>query len=148
MLLTILSAFGELGRGRGDRVVTSAHSLLESEVRELVRRRGIDPIAEPDVVARLVEDVVGEYRDRAITSSLPPVGDVGLASRALLDAVAGFGPLQPLLDDPEVEEICTYGRLNGGCAIGGPGHVGQVVIDSSRTDCRIDPNRGSGSKRG
>jgi pilus assembly protein CpaF len=84
---------------------TTAHAILETEVRELVRRRGIDPIAEPAVVGRLVDEVIGEYRDRSITSSLPPMGDVVAAARAVLDAVAGFGPLQPLLDDPTIEEI-------------------------------------------
>lgn len=83
----------------------SAQAIVEGEVRELVRRRGIDPISEPDVVARLIDEVVGEYRDRSITSKLPPMGDIAVASRAVLDAVAGFGPLQPLLDDPGVEEI-------------------------------------------
>lgn len=83
----------------------SAQAIVESEVRELVRRRGIDPIAEPTVVARLVDEVVADYRDRSITAPLPPLGDVAAASRAVLDAVAGFGPLQPLLDDPSVEEV-------------------------------------------
>ncbi|PZS32326.1 MAG: hypothetical protein DLM61_07060 [Pseudonocardiales bacterium] len=86
-------------------VGSSAQSILETEVRELVRRRGIDPVAEPEVVGRLVDEVVGEYRDRSITSALPPMGDVVAATRAVLDAVAGFGPLQPLLDDPSIEEI-------------------------------------------
>jgi len=85
--------------------VSTAQAILEAEVRELVRRRGIDPIAEPAVVARLVDEVVGDYRDRAITSTLPPMGDVAVASRTVLDAVAGFGPLQPLLDDTTIEEI-------------------------------------------
>ncbi|MBE7186987.1 MAG: CpaF family protein [Jatrophihabitans endophyticus] len=84
---------------------SSALSIVEGEVRELVRRRGIDPIAEPDVVARLVDEVVGDYRDRSITAALPPLGDAVTATRAVLDAVAGFGPLQPLLDDASVEEI-------------------------------------------
>jgi pilus assembly protein CpaF len=83
----------------------SAQSILEAEVRELVRRRGIDPIAEPSVVGRLVDEVVADYRDRSITAPLPPLGDVPSVTRAVLDAVAGFGPLQPLLDDPSVEEI-------------------------------------------
>jgi pilus assembly protein CpaF len=86
-------------------VTSSAQAILEAEVRELVRRRGIDPIAEPAVVARLVDEVVGEYRDRSITSTLPPLGDAAATTRTVLDAVAGFGPLQPLLDDPSVEEI-------------------------------------------
>jgi pilus assembly protein CpaF len=86
-------------------VASSAQAILETEVRELVRRRGIDPIAEPAVVARLVDEVVGDYRDRAITAALPPLGDAAATSRTVLDAVAGLGPLQPLLDDPTVEEL-------------------------------------------
>jgi pilus assembly protein CpaF len=86
-------------------VASTAQAVLESEVRELVRRRGLDPIAEPDVVARLVDEVVADYLDRAVNAPLPPLPDAAAAARAVLDAVAGFGPLQPLLDDPAVEEI-------------------------------------------
>ncbi|HEV7203826.1 MAG TPA: ATPase, T2SS/T4P/T4SS family, partial [Jatrophihabitans sp.] len=86
-------------------MAATAHAIVENEVRELVRRRGIDPIAEPEAVSRIVDDVVSEYRDRSVTSALPPLGDVAATTRAVLDAVAGFGPLQPLLDDPTVEEI-------------------------------------------
>jgi pilus assembly protein CpaF len=85
--------------------VASAQEILEDEVRELVRQRGIDPIAEPEDVQHLVDEVVGHYRDRAITSALPPLGDVAAMTRLVHDSVAGFGPLQPLLDDPSVEEI-------------------------------------------
>ena len=84
---------------------SAAHAILEAEVRELVRHRGLDPVGEPNVVASLVDEAVADYRDRAITSPLPPLGDVAAVSRTVLDAVAGFGPLQPLLDDPSVEEI-------------------------------------------
>jgi len=89
----------------GANYMSSAPSIVEGEVRELVRRRGIDPVAEPDVVRRLIDDVIGEYLDRAVTSSLPPLGDPGQLARAVFDAVAGFGPLQPFLDDRTIEEI-------------------------------------------
>jgi pilus assembly protein CpaF len=85
--------------------MSSGPAIVEGEVRELVRRRGIDPVAEPAVVRRLIDEVVGEYLDRAVTSSLPPLGDPAQVSRAVLDAVAGFGPLQPFLDDRTIEEI-------------------------------------------
>jgi pilus assembly protein CpaF len=85
--------------------VTTAWGIVEGEVRELVRRRNLDPVADPAAVRRLIDDVVEDYLDRAVTSSLPPLGDPQIAARAVLDAVAGFGPLQPLLDDPTVEEI-------------------------------------------
>ncbi len=54
---------------------------------------------------RLVDDVVADYDERALTSSLPPLPDARTAARAVYDAVAGFGPLQRYLDDPTVEEI-------------------------------------------
>jgi pilus assembly protein CpaF len=85
--------------------MATARTIVEDEVRELVRRRGIDPVAEPEVVTRLIDEVVSDYRDRTVTSQLPPLGDSAPVSRAVLDAVAGFGPLQPFLDDPTIEEI-------------------------------------------
>ena len=85
--------------------MSTAQAIVEDEVRELVRRRGIDPVAEGGAVRLLVDEVVGDYRDRAVTAALPPLGDPTQVSRRVVDAVAGFGPLQPLLDDPEIEEI-------------------------------------------
>jgi pilus assembly protein CpaF len=85
--------------------MAQGQAIVETEVRELVRRRGLDPIAQPDAVQQLVDEVIGEYLDRAVTSSLPPLGDATAAARSVLDAVAGFGPLQPLLDDDSVEEL-------------------------------------------
>jgi pilus assembly protein CpaF len=78
---------------------------VESEVRELVRRRGLDPVSDRAAVRRLVEEVVTEYDERALTSSLPPLPDPLTAARSVYDAVAGFGPLQRHLDDRTVEEI-------------------------------------------
>lgn len=82
-----------------------ATSVIESEVRELVRRRSLDPVRDPDLVRRLIEDVVTDYEERALTSNLAPVMDRTGAARQVFDAVAGFGPLQRHLDDPTVEEI-------------------------------------------
>jgi pilus assembly protein CpaF len=85
----------------------TAVDTVESEVRELVRRRGLDPVQDRAAVRRLVEEVVSDYDDRALSSSLPPLPDAQTATRAVYDAVAGFGPLQRHLDDPTVEEICV-----------------------------------------
>jgi pilus assembly protein CpaF len=74
-------------------------------VRELVRRRALDPAADPAAVRSLIDEAVADYLDRATTSQLPPLGDRTAVSRAILDAIAGFGPLQPFLDDRSVEEI-------------------------------------------
>ena len=78
---------------------------MELEVRELVRRRGIDPFHDRAAVGRLVDDVVADYDERAWTSTLAPLGDSRQATRAVYDAVAGLGPLQRHLDGPLVDEI-------------------------------------------
>jgi pilus assembly protein CpaF len=82
-----------------------AIAVVEDEVRELVRRRGIDPAEQPSVVRRLVDEVIAHYDERSVSGALPPLPDTRSAARAVFDAVAGFGPLQPYLDDPLVEEI-------------------------------------------
>jgi pilus assembly protein CpaF len=83
----------------------TAVDTVEAEVRELVRRRGLDPVQDRMQVRRLVDEVVTDYDDRTLTSSLPALPDRQSAARAVYDSVAGFGPLQRHLDDPTVEEI-------------------------------------------
>jgi len=92
----------------------NAITVVEDEVRELVRRRGLDPATDVAAVRRLVEDVITDYDERTLTSSLPPLSDSRFAARMVFDAVAGFGPLQRYLDDPTVEEIWINDRLTGG----------------------------------
>jgi pilus assembly protein CpaF len=82
-----------------------ALGVVEDEVRELVRRRGLDPDVDPAAIRSLIDEVLADYDERALTSALPPLGDPFAAARSVFDAVAGFGPLQPFLDDPTVEEI-------------------------------------------
>jgi pilus assembly protein CpaF len=86
-------------------VGSSAYEHVEAEVREHVRRRGLDPLEDRAAMRRLVDEVVTDYDERALTSSLPPLPDPRSAARAVYDAVAGFGPLQRHFDDPTVEEI-------------------------------------------
>jgi pilus assembly protein CpaF len=83
----------------------SAVSIIDAEVRELVRRRGVDPVIDPGAVRRLVDEVVAEYEDRSVGGGLPALGDAQQAAREVFDAVAGFGPLQRYFDDPTIEEI-------------------------------------------
>jgi pilus assembly protein CpaF len=88
-----------------------ARALVEDEVRELVRRRGLDPVAAPYEMQQLVDEVVADYDERSVSGALPPLTDPHDAARRVYDAVAGFGPLQEFLDDPTVEEICIKGPL-------------------------------------
>jgi pilus assembly protein CpaF len=82
---------------------------VEEEVRELVRRRRLDPVTDSAGIRALVDEVVDHYDQRALTGSLPPLADSRRVARHVYDAVAGFGPLQPFLDDPEIEEVWING---------------------------------------
>ena len=80
-------------------------AILETEVRELIRRRGIDPVRDRRGIQDLVADALADYDGRSVIGAVPPLTDPRAALKSIVDAVAGLGPLQQYLDDPEVEEI-------------------------------------------
>jgi pilus assembly protein CpaF len=83
----------------------TAVDIIDAEVREAVRREGLDPLKEPAAIRRLIEQAVMRYDERTLVATLPPLGDPREVAREVFNAVAGFGPLQKFLDDPTVEEI-------------------------------------------
>ncbi len=78
---------------------------LEEDVRELIRRRRLDPARDDMAVRAVIGEAVAEYDERALIGGLPTINDTTEMRRLLLDSVAGYGPLQPYLDDPSIEEI-------------------------------------------
>ena len=78
---------------------------VETEVRELIRRSGLDPARDTRELDRLVRDAVTDYDERSLHGGLPTLPNVEDAVKSVIDAVAGFGPLQRYFDDPQIEEI-------------------------------------------
>ncbi|QIK65611.1 CpaF family protein [Nocardioides sp. HDW12B] len=78
---------------------------LDAALRSRVQQRGVDPQREADVVRQLAHQVVREHDDRSLTGAVDPVADREALVRYLVAHVSGFGPLQPFLDDPVVEEV-------------------------------------------
>lgn len=109
-----------------------ALAIVEDEVREQIRVRGLDPAADLPGVTELVETAVGEYDRRSLLSALPTLGPVDRAVRHVLDSVAGFGELQPLLDDPEIEEIWVNGANEVFVARGGRSELTSVTLTEDR----------------
>ncbi len=79
--------------------------MLEDEVRELIRRSGLDPARDVSEVQRLVRAAVTDYDERSLHGGMPTLPDLDEAAKSLWDTVAGFGSLQRYFDDPLVEEI-------------------------------------------
>ena len=88
---------------------TTAHSALvetlDAQVRDHVRREGVDPQRDAALVRRIAEDVVRDHDHRSLSGIVAPVPDVDSVVGDLVARVSGFGPLQPFLDDPAVEEV-------------------------------------------
>ncbi len=78
---------------------------LDEELRDAVRREGLDPQHQVDAVRRLATRLVVAHDERSLTGAVVPLADPDGTVAELVARVAGFGPLQPFLDDPEVEEV-------------------------------------------
>ena len=83
----------------------SAQDIIETEVRDIVRRQSLDPLTEREAVRRIVDDVVNRYGERSLAFTLPALADAPETSHEVFNAVAGHGAIQKYLDDPSVEEI-------------------------------------------
>jgi pilus assembly protein CpaF len=81
-----------------------AFDLVDGEVRELVRRRALDPSTQAEAVRAAVDEVLDAYETRSLTGDVPTADRRALARR-VIDSVAGFGALQPYLDDDSIEEV-------------------------------------------
>ena len=78
---------------------------LDAQVRELVRRDGVDPQRDALVVRRIAEAVVRDHDERSLTGQVAPLAEPSAVVGELVARVSGFGPLQQFLDDPTVEEV-------------------------------------------
>ena len=82
-----------------------ALATIADQVRERVRREGVDLGADADLAQRYVRDEVRRYSERALGGSVPLLPDESQAAREVLASLTGFGPLQQYLDDPSIEEL-------------------------------------------
>ena len=88
----------------------SQPSLLVAErVRLRLRTEQTDPSLAPEEARRIAQAEVRRHNDRALSRGEATIDDETACVRDVLASVSGFGPLQPLLDDPEIEEIWLNG---------------------------------------
>ena len=70
---------------------------LEGEVRELIRRSGLDPARDEREVRRLVREAVADYDERSMLGGMPVIADVDAASRTVWDTGAAAGAVALLV---------------------------------------------------
>jgi pilus assembly protein CpaF len=89
--------------------VSSPVADIAESVRARVRSDGIDLAGDDALAQRYVRDEVRRYSERALGGAVPLLADETAVARQVVAALTGLGPLQPLLDDPSVEEIWING---------------------------------------
>ncbi|MDO5064093.1 MAG: ATPase, T2SS/T4P/T4SS family [Actinomyces bowdenii] len=82
-----------------------AADILLTEIQQLVRDRGIDPLKDTSTLEGLVAEASADYLQRADAGLVPALVDPDAARARALDSLAGLGPLQAYLDDEGIEEI-------------------------------------------
>ncbi len=108
---------------------------IRSEVQEEFRRAiDADALFTPgpaDVehARRLIGERIAAAQRQAATLGEPPIADADSLARRLFDDLLGLGPLQPLLDDPSVEEIIINGPQRVFVISHGHKHLSDVVFE-------------------
>ncbi|MCT9820401.1 ATPase, T2SS/T4P/T4SS family [Microbacterium sp. W1N] len=83
----------------------TATRAVAERVRDRLRSERTDPAREPERAAQIAQAEVRAHNDVALARGLDLIDDEAAAAHEVLAMVAGFGPLQALLEDPGVEEI-------------------------------------------
>ncbi|MEC5148720.1 ATPase, T2SS/T4P/T4SS family [Cryobacterium sp. GrIS_2_6] len=89
--------------------MSEAVRIITEQVRSRVRRDGVDLASDENLAGRYVRDELQRYSERALGGAHPLISDEHQAAREVVASLTGFGALQPLLDDPEIEEIWING---------------------------------------
>ncbi|MGV8912977.1 MAG: CpaF family protein [Rhodoglobus sp.] len=89
--------------------MSNALATIADQVRQRVRRDGVDLSRDSELASRYVRDEVRRYSERALGGSVPLLADEAQAAREVVAALTGYGPLQPFFDDDTVEELWING---------------------------------------
>lgn len=90
-------------------VRSSAYEKLRSRAAERIEDRKLDVELNADDVRHAIAEIVDEYQATAHRGINEPLRDPGDMERRVWQAVAGFGPLTELFDNPHIEEIFIEG---------------------------------------
>lgn len=82
---------------------------IADRVRSRVLRDGIDLAHDDSLAARYAREEVRRHSERALAGTADALADEAGAEREVLARLTGYGPLQPLFDDPGIEEIWING---------------------------------------
>ncbi|GAB2753806.1 CpaF family protein [Nocardioides pakistanensis] len=120
---------------------------LDGQLRDVVRREGIDPQREVALVRAMAVRLVAGHNERSLTGAVGPVADPEGVVEELVARLAGFGPLQKYLDDPEVEEIWVNDPSRVFVARAGRHELTSTILTRAQVDELIERMLKSSGRR-
>ncbi|HSE08726.1 MAG TPA: ATPase, T2SS/T4P/T4SS family [Nocardioidaceae bacterium] len=120
---------------------------LDGQLREAVRREGIDPQRDTHAVRAIAARLVAEHDQRSLTGAVVPIADPEAVVEELVARVAGFGPLQRYLDDPEVEEIWVNDPSRVFVARAGRHELTRTILTRAQVDELVERMLKSSGRR-
>jgi pilus assembly protein CpaF len=99
--------------------VNHPSAVVAERVRLRLRAESSDPSIDPEALRRVAVAEVRRHNDLALSRGEQLIDDEAACVRDVLASVSGFGVLQPLLDDHEIEEIWLNGPAHVHIARGG-----------------------------
>jgi pilus assembly protein CpaF len=121
--------------------------LLDAQLREVVRRDGIDPQRDSGLVRQIAGRVVADHDQRSLTGAVSPVADHEAVIEELVARVSGFGALQRYLDDPSVEEIWVNDPSRVFVARGGRHELTSTILSSAQVQELVERMLKSSGRR-
>lgn len=117
--------------------MASVRELVEQNVRASVRGRAVDVTA-PGALDRLIAGAIADYEADSVRLGTAPVDDVEALARSVHASVAGYGVLQPLFDDPEVEEIWINEPTKVFVSRGGRAELTNVLLTDGEVEDLVE----------
>ncbi len=112
----------------------SAYEKLRSRAAERIEDRKLDADGQPEQVRDAIGEVVAEYQATAHRGINEPLRDPADMERRIWLAVAGYGPLTELFDNPHIEEIFIEGpRIS---YIDDTGRLRSHIVSTTETELR------------
>lgn len=105
---------------------------LAARVRDRLRSDAVDPVRDRDAAAQLVRQVVDDHERLSFAGRGEVLDEPDVMVDRLVADVAGLGPLQPYLDDPEIEEIWVNAPDKVFVARGGRHELTSTVLDAEQ----------------
>ena len=125
--------------------MSGAMSDVVQEVRERVRTGGISPQAQGVQLRHIVEDILANSNQ--IAEYPPDIESLLPAADQIANQITGYGPLQPLLDDQEIEEIWINEPDRIFVARNGKSELTNVILDEHEVRSLVERMLASSGRR-